>query len=418
MSQVSEDDPGSLRLAQWLHQQEAHYQFVVYEADRTWSPWTQRAIRHADQVVIFATADSNPKPGEIEEKMDTLWIAGRAPQRSLVLIHPAGTSEPHGTSQWLKPRNISGHFHVRGRSPAHYARLARILAGRAIALVLGGGGARGYAHIGFLRAMEETGIPIDIVGGTSMGGILGGMVAMQFDSQKICAASKQYISNSFDYTLPIASLISGKKIHSSLESVFGECRIEDLWLPYFCVAANLTQADQIVHRRGPVAEAIRSSISLPGVMLPCYHDGDLLVDGGVLNNLPVNVMRSVFKGNTVIAVDVEPKRDLIVNTEFATDISGWALLMNRLNPFKKTVRVPSILNVLFRSATLASVYSSKRLLEQDPPDLYIQLTVGAWGTLAFDAVDDIAARGYEVSFPILQTWLPKQKGLPISSGTA
>lgn len=418
MSQVSEDDPGSLRLAQWLHQQEAHYQFVVYEADRTWSPWTQRAIRHADQVVIFATADSNPKPGEIEEKMDALWITGRAPQRSLVLIHPAGTSEPHGTSQWLEPRNISGHFHVRSHSPAHYARLARILAGRAIALVLGGGGARGYAHVGLLRAMEETGIPIDIVGGTSIGAILGGMVAMQLDSQKILAACKQYISNAFDYTLPIASLIAGKKIHSSLDSVFGERRIEDLWLPYFCVAANLTQADQIVHRRGPVAEAIRSSISLPGVMLPCYHDGDLLVDGGVLNNLPVNVMRSVFKGNTVIAVDVEPKRDLIVNTEFATGISGWALLMNRLNPFKKTVKIPSILNVLFRSATLASVYSSKRLLEQDPPDLYIQLPVGAWGTLAFDAVDDIAARGYEASFQILQTWLPKQKGLPISSVTA
>jgi predicted acylesterase/phospholipase RssA/CRP-like cAMP-binding protein len=418
MSQVSEDDPGSLRLAQWLQQQEAHYQFVVYEADRTWSPWTQRAIRHADQVVIFATANSNPKPGEIEEKMDALWITGRAPQRSLVLIHPAGTSEPHGTSQWLEPRNIGGHFHVRAHSPAHYARLARILAGRGIALVLGGGGARGYAHIGLLRAMEETGIPIDIVGGTSIGAILGGMVAMQFDSQKIQAACKQYISNSFDYTLPIASLIKGKKIQSSLESVFGERRIEDLWLPYFCVATNLTQADQIVHRRGPAAEAIRSSISLPGVMLPCYHDGDLLVDGGVLNNLPVNVMRSVFKGNTVIAVDVEPKRDLIANTEFAAEISGWALLMNRLNPFKKTVRVPSILNVLFRSATLASVYSSNRLLEQDPPDLYIQLPVGAWGTLAFDAVDDIAARGYEVSFPILQTWLLKQNGLPISSGTA
>ncbi|MGH8711398.1 MAG: patatin-like phospholipase family protein, partial [Burkholderiales bacterium] len=399
-------------------QQEAHYQFVVYEADQTWSPWTQRAIRHADQVVIFATANSNPKPGEIEEKMDALWITGRAPQRSLVLIHPAGTSEPHGTSQWLEPRNISGHFHVRPHSPAEYARLARILAGRAIALVLGGGGARGYAHVGLLRAIEETGIPIDIVGGTSIGSIIGGMVALQFDSQKIYAACKQYISNAFDYTLPIASLIKGEKIRSGLESVFGERRIEDLWLPYFCVATNLTQADQVIQRRGPVAEAIRSSISLPGVMLPCYHDGDILVDGGLLNNLPVNVMRSVFKGNTVIAVDVEPKRDLIANTKFAAEISGWALLMNRLNPFKKTVKVPSILYVLFRSATLSSVYSNKRLLELDPPDLYIQLPVGTWGTLAFDAVDDIAARGYEASFPILQTWLPKQNGLPISSGTA
>lgn len=417
MSQVSEDDPGSLRLAQWLHQQEAHYQFVVYEADRTWSPWTQRAIRHADQVVIFASANSNPKPGEIEEKMDALWIIGRAPQRSLVLIHPAGTSEPHGTSQWLEPRNIGGHFHVRAHSPADHARLARILAGRGIALVLGGGGARGYAHIGLLRAMEETGIPIDIVGGTSMGAILGGLVAMQLDSQKIQAACKQYLKF-LDYTLPIASLIKGGKIRSLLESYYGERRIEDLWLPYFCVATNLTQADQVVHRRGPVAEAIRSSISLPGIMLPCYHDGDLLVDGGLLNNLPVNVMRSVFKGNTVIAVDVEPKRDLIVNTEFATEISGWALLMNRLNPFKKTVGVPPILNVLIRSATLSSVYSSNRLLELDPPDLYMQLPVGAWGTLAFDAIDDIVARGYEVSFPILQTWLPKQNGLPISSGTA
>ena len=148
-------------------------------------------------------------------------------------------------------------------------------------------------------------------------------------------------------------------------------------------------------------------MSLPGILLPCYHDGDFLVDGGLLNNLPVNVMRSVFKGNKVIAVDVEPKRDLTVNTEFATEISGWALLLNRLNPFKKTVEIPSILNALIRSATLASVYSSNRLLELDPPDLYMQLPVEAWGTLAFDAIDDIVDRGYEASFPRLQTWLPK-----------
>ncbi|HXZ96429.1 MAG TPA: patatin-like phospholipase family protein [Burkholderiales bacterium] len=418
MSQVLEDDPGSLRLAQWLNQQEAHYQYVVYEADRTWSPWTQRAIRHADQVVLVANANSNPKPADIEQKMDALWITERAPQRSLVLIHPAGTSEPHGTSQWLEARNIGGHFHVRAHSPADYARLARILAGKAVALVLGGGGARGFAHIGFLRAMEESGIPIDIVGGTSSGGMLGGMVAMQSNSQQIQAVCKQFVSKTFDYTLPIASLLKGGKIRSILESVLGNRRIEDLWLPYFCVATNLTQADQVIHRRGPVAEAVRSSISLPGIMLPCYHNGDLLVDGGLINNLPVNVMRSVFKGNLVIAVDVEPKKDLIVKTEFAPEISGWTLLMNRLNPFKKKIAVPSILTVLVRSATLASVYSGNRLLEQAPPDLYVQLPVGNWGTLAFDAIDDIVARGYEVSLPILHTWLLKQKGLQLSSASA
>lgn len=417
IAQVSKDDPGGLRLAQWLHQQETHYQFVVYEADRTWSPWTQRAIRHADQVVIFATANSDPGIGAIEEKMDALWIAGRAPQRSLVLIHPAGTSEPHGTSQWLAPRNIAGHYHVRAHSPADYARLARILTGKGIALVLGGGGARGYAHVGLVRAMEETGIPIDIVGGTSMGAIIGGLVAMQFDAQKMYAACKQYLKF-LDYTLPIASMIKGGKIRSLLESIFGERRIEDLWLPYFCVATNLTQADQVVHRRGSVAAAIRSSISIPGILLPCYHDGDLLVDGALLNNLPVNIMRSVFKGNTLIAVDVEAKRDLLVKTGFAADISGWALLMNRLNPFKKTLKLPSILSVLMRSATLASVYSSNRSLKRDPPDLYLHLPVEDWGTLAFDAFDDIVARGYEVSLPRLQMWLHELHGLPTSSEIA
>jgi NTE family protein/lysophospholipid hydrolase len=405
MSQVAEDDPGSLRLAQWLHQQEAQYQYVVYEADQTWSPWTQRAIRLADQVVIFATADSDSRPGKIEEKMDALWVTGRAPLRSLVLIHPADTTEPHGTFQWLAPRKINGHYHVRAHSPADYARLARTLAGKAIALVLGGGGARGYAHIGLVQAMEETGIPIDIVGGTSMGAILGGLVAMQYDSQKMHATCKQYIAAFFDYTLPMVSLIKGDKVRSSLESVFGERQIEDLWLPYFCVATNLTQADQVVHRRGSVAGAIRSSMSLPGILVPCFHNGDLLVDGGLVNNLPFDVMRSVFKGNKVIAVDVEPKKDLTVNTEFASEISGWALALKRLNPFRKTVEIPSILSVLIRSATLASVYASNRLIEQNPPDLYLHLPVEAWGTLAFDAIDDIVVRGYEVSLPRLQAWL-------------
>lgn len=253
--------------------------------------------------------------------------------------------------------------------------------------------------------MEETGIPIDIVGGTSMGAILGGLVAMQYDSQKMHATCKQYIAAFFDYTLPMVSLIKGDKVRSSLESVFGERQIEDLWLPYFCVATNLTQADQVVHRRGSVAGAIRSSMSLPGILVPCFHNGDLLVDGGLVNNLPFDVMRSVFKGNKVIAVDVEPKKDLTVNTEFASEISGWALALKRLNPFRKTVEIPSILSVLIRSATLASVYASNRLIEQNPPDLYLHLPVEAWGTLAFDAIDDIVVRGYEVSLPRLQAWL-------------
>lgn len=407
IAQVSKDDPGSLRLAQWLHQQEGQYQYVVYEADRNWSSWTQRAIRHADQVVIFAAANSDPRPGAIEEKMDALWISGRAPQRSLVLVHPADTSEPQGTSRWLTPRNISGHYHVRVHAPADYARLARILAGRGIALVLGGGGARGFAHIGLVRSMEETGIPIDIVGGTSMGAILAGMIAMQSDAQKMHTTCKHYASDLFDYTLPVASLISGNKIRLSLESFCGKRRIEDLWLPFFCVATNMTQADQVVHRRGSLIEAIRSSMSLPGIMLPCYHDGDLLIDGGVVNNLPVDVMHSVFKGSKVIAVDVEPKKDLTVNKAFATEISGWALLLNRLNPFGKKAEIPSILNVLVRTATLASVYTRNKSLEKDPPDLYIRLPVETWGLLEFNAIDDIVARGYETSLPILKKWLPE-----------
>lgn len=419
IAQVSKDDPGGLRLAQWLHQQEGQYQYVVYEADQTWSSWTQRAIRHADQVVIFAAADSDPRPGAIEVKMDALWITGRSPQRSLVLIQPDGTSEPHGTSQWLEPRKISGHFHVRSSSPDDYARLARILTGKGVALVLGGGGARGYAHIGLVQAMAESGIPIDIVSGTSMGAILAGLIAMQYDARKMREACKNYITGFFDYTLPLVSLIKGSRVRASLDSVFGERQIEDLWLPYFCVATNLTQADQVVHRHGSLAKAIRSSMSLPGILAPCFHNGDLLVDGGVVNNLPFDVMRSIFKGNKVIAVDVEPKQDLTVNTRFAPEISGWAVALSRLNPFgKPSEEIPSILSVLIRSATLASVYATNRLIAQNPPDLYLYLPVEAWGTLQFDAIDDIAARGYEAALPRLQTWLPELGGLPTSSGTA
>lgn len=409
ISHVTKENPASLRLAQWLQQQESKYQYVVYEADPTWSSWTERAIRHADQVVIFMSVESDPKLGEIEKKMLALWTSRRAPKLSLVFVHPAGTREPHGTSQWLTPRALrDAYFHVRSSSPDDYARLARILTGKAVALVLGGGGARGYAHIGLVKAMRESGIPIDIVGGTSMGAILAGLIAMQYDEQQMLEACKNYITGFFDYTLPLVSLIKGSKVRASLNSVFGERQIEDLWLPYFCVATNLTQADQVVHRHGSLAAAIRSSMSLPGILAPCFHEGDLLVDGGVVNNLPFDVMRSVFKGNKVIAVDVEPKQDLTVATGFAPDISGWALALSRLNPFRKSsVEIPSIVSVLIRSATLASVYATNRLISQNPPDLYLYLPVEAWGTLEFDAIDDIVARGYETSLSSLQTWLAK-----------
>jgi len=257
---------GAAHTSHWFSVIEASNDFVVYVAEPTVSNWTSLCVRQADALMLLARADN--APGE--------WaaLAGQrdettAPQRAeLVMLHE-GSITPGAAAQWLAKHTGIPHHHV--CAPEDVARIARLVTGQANGIVFSGGGARGFAHIGIVKALREAGIPMDLVGGTSMGAIMGGGVALGWSIEEMTERFRRSfvdVNPLRDYTLPIFSLVTGRKVSTLLHREFGDVTIEDLPLPYFCVSSNLTTGHSDVHRRGTLWRWLRASVAIPGVLPP------------------------------------------------------------------------------------------------------------------------------------------------------
>ncbi|MEE9279406.1 MAG: patatin-like phospholipase family protein, partial [Myxococcota bacterium] len=401
---ISAQDGGYIRLSEWLADEEAAHRFAVYEADPRWSSWTDRAVGQADRVLIVADTVSDPAPSEVEKRLEQRWAGGRAPRRGLVLLHEDDSAEPTGTAVWLRQRSLDAHYHVTRDSDRDFARLARTLTGRAVGLVLSGGGARGFAHVGVLRALETAGVPIDMVGGTSIGAILGAACALGLSSAELLAQSKRHFSSIFDPTLPLVSILKGHRITSEVNTAFGHRDIEDLRIPFFCVSTNLTRAVELVHDRGSLANAVRASLSLPGVLPPVSHGGDLLIDGGLLNNLPIDIMTRLSEGGPVIAVDVTPDVDLRAIADLTPELSGFKVLWRRINPFSPSLPVPYIISLLTRTTQVAGAVADRKRVRVSETDLYLKIPVDDLKLLDFGPIDEISNRGFDASIDKVKDW--------------
>ena len=392
--------------AAWLHEQESTYGFVVYESDPSPSPWSRLCVRRADHVVTVGVAGGDPSVTAIEGEI----AAGVDAPKHLVLLHADDTAAPVGTHAWLAARQVATHHHVRASRQADYDRVARFVTGRAVAVVLGGGGARGMAHIGAIRAIEELGIPIDMIGGTSSGAVIAGTAASGFSWGRMFAIARQRLVASgslLDFTIPLVSLVSGRRISMVLQQTFGNVRIEDLWLNYFCVSTNLSRARMVVHRDGPLWKAVRASVSLPGILPPVVDNGDLLVDGGVMNKLPVDVMRGLCNGGKLLAVSVSPTDDGPRGSEaFGEYMSGWSILRRRLNPFDARVRGPGIANILMCSTFVKSAQTQESLEQQ--ADRCVRIPPVPIGLFDFRSLDAIVEAGYRATIDQLRGWEPAQ----------
>jgi predicted acylesterase/phospholipase RssA/CRP-like cAMP-binding protein len=405
-AQTLQDDADNSRIAGWLSEQESNYRYVVYEADAELSHWTRRCIRQADRVLIVAQADADPAPGEIEAEMESMNATARA---ELVLLHPADARRPVGTRNWLSPRRVRAHHHVRLGDAHDLQRLVRRLTGHALGLVLGGGGARSYAHIGVYRALTEIGIHVDIVGGTSMGSLIGAGLAMDMDEPTMITLAQQFSSRKtlFDLTLPLVSFFASHKVTNVMRKLFEDTQIEDLWKPFFCVSSNLTRATPMVHRQGPVWQSVRASSAVPGIFSPILCEGDLLADGAMLDNLPIDVMHDVCQGGPIVAVNVSPEIDLVQDYAFGSGVSGWQVLLSRFNPLEKQVQVPSIFENILRSMSIADVHRVRSMLGL--VDLYVCPAVGHFGVLDFSRYSEIIEIGYHAARQAIEAW---QRTLP------
>ena len=316
-AQVTDDDPTAHHwLVNYLDELEGRYSLVFYEADPTPTEWTRRCLRQADEVLWLATASDPPELSATEQ----VCMSGPATRvrQTLVLLHPADAQWAEGTTRFLEKRpNVQRHHHVRAGRSRDVARLARFLSGNTVGLVLAGGGARGIAHIGIFRALEEAGIPVDVFGGTSIGSVLAACMASDWGWEKVYQENKrEFLSNpTSDFNLiPLVSLLAGRKLDRILAGSFGRRPIEELWVPFFCVSSNYTQACEQVHTRGELKRALLASMAIPGVFPPIVSGNDLLVDGGVFNNMPVDVMARTGV-RTILAVDLRPDDRAAPRTE-------------------------------------------------------------------------------------------------------
>uniref|UniRef100_A0A672U5I1 lysophospholipase n=1 Tax=Strigops habroptila TaxID=2489341 RepID=A0A672U5I1_STRHB len=421
------------RLTSWLGQQEDIHRIVLYQADSTLTPWTQRCIRQADCILIVGLGDQEPTVGELERMLENTAVRA---QKQLILLHKEDGPLPSRTVEWLNMRSwCSGHLHLHcprrvfskrsltkliemyericQKPPdrhSDFSRLARVLTGNAIALVLGGGGARGCSQVGVIRALIEAGIPVDMIGGTSIGAFMSALYAEErsYNQMRIKARQWAMVINSvfktiLDLTYPITSMFSGAAFNNSINNIFKDKQIEDLWIPYFAITTDITASAMRVHTDGSLWRYIRASMSLSGYMPPLCDpkDGHLLMDGGYINNLPADVARSTG-AKVVIAIDVG-SRDETDLTNYGDCLSGWWLLWKRWNPLAEKVKVLNMAEIQTRLAYVCCVRQLEMVKNSDYCE-YIRPPIDRYGTLEFGKFDEICEVGYQHGKTVFNVW--------------
>ena len=289
--------------------------------------WSDLCARQADRMLLVGTAESPHPP-----------VA--SPDGDLVILGPSSGEALRALLDAVQPR---AHHRLATTEPSDpgAGRLARRLVGRALGVVLSGGGARGFAHIGALAELEADGIEVDRYGGCSMGSFIAAMAAAGWspgDIRDRCDDELVRRSPFNDYTIPRVALIRSRKAARMFDRLFGDMTIEELAKPLFTVSADLLSSRLVIHRRGSLIEAVGASMSIPGLVPPLSRSGRLLVDGGVLNNLPIDSMADAAEG-PIVAVDVV--RRLEESTEDEPPL-------------------PSIMETLSRATVLGSVERAER----------------------------------------------------------
>jgi NTE family protein len=328
--------------AEWFNAVEAASDKVLYHADPGNSSWSKLCMRQADRVVLIASSE---RVASMPSGLDGRCQDRRQPL-DLVLLHN-GVGVGQTAQQWRDLLAFDLLCHVRRGNTGDVGRLARLLNGNAVGVVLGGGGARGFAHLGILRALREAQIPIDVIGGCSIGAVVGAGVALEWDDMEIRERLQRAFVDSNpinDYTLPYLSLVKGHKVARRLEEHFGGIRIEDMWRPFYCVSTNLTAGSLAVHRSGHLVNVLRASLSIPGLLPPVMIDGEAHVDGGMMNCLPVDVMSPMC--GAIIAADVANDPLRAPFPEMNETPSLWQLL--------RRSKIPPIVDLLVRAATINS----------------------------------------------------------------
>lgn len=405
VERLEADEPVSEALRYWLHDQEDEHRFVVYQCVTAATTWTDFAMRQSDIVVFVADALAESRPGQEELRLNAKASSSSA-RRMLVLLQPEASIPIKNTAQWLVNREIDFHLHVRADKPDDKSRVARIISGNALGLVLAGGAARGLAHLGVYKAMEELGITVDWIGGCSIGAIMGAVIANDWGFDKAVAMGRAAFVDGkpfSDYTIPVISLIRGRRMERLFKKYLDQ-QIEDLPIPFFCVSCNLDEGSLNTHQSGSLPSVLRASAALPGIIPPTIFDHRLTIDGSVLNNLPVDIMRQKPVGQ-VIAVDLSSSKSYVI--EYEKMPSPWAILRGRYLPFVRKYRLPGLMTLMLKATGMGTLARVRQLASQ--ADLLLNPPVRQFGMTEVKSFDRIIDAGYQYAESELKCWLKDRK---------
>lgn len=381
------------RTTEWLSRVERGTSALLYECDVERPMWMARCVRQSDRLIVVARANDGRRIRELVASIKAAHRGGLARRIELLVVHSRSTQLPAGTHEWAGLPEIQRVHHVRDGERNDYARVARHIMGKAIGVVLGGGGARGMAHIGVLAAVNDAGIPIDCICGTSFGAIVAAVAARGWSVEQMREAMSGVFAARlalYDPTIPISSLLAGKKLDHVMEELFGDTTIDDLWLPFFCVSTDLASAEPIVHDTGSLCQAVRASCSIPGMFPPVVADGRVLVDGGLMDNLPIDLFAGRF-AHSIVAVDVLPFGEPTLTHPKGPIVSRVHKLRERVH--RKRV-APPLFDLLMRATLVGSRFRQQTVAGRVKNLLYLKPPVASFGILHWGAHEELYAAGY------------------------
>jgi predicted acylesterase/phospholipase RssA/CRP-like cAMP-binding protein len=378
-----QEDEANASMMTLLGDIEGSHRYLVYAAGGETDSWARRCMRQADRILVVADAAAQPAITPMLERLRN--GSARVPV-DLVLLRPENAAAGDVLG-WRECTHATAHYFLRPGNAGDLAAMVRQLTGRGVGLVLGGGGARGFAHIGLLRALHELKIPVDLTGGASMGALFAALIASGHDYAQIAEIAREtFVEHNYlnDYMFPTVALIRGRKFVRRLHEIFGEQQIEQLRMPFFCVSTNLTRGAPVIHDRGPLYMWLACSMCVPGVAPPVAYRGELLVDGAVINSLPTDVMQAMRRG-PIVASDVSTEGDLRAPGIEGPDPEG---LLRWNAPAKR----PSLFSIIFRTATLTS--ESGVAGRAARADVYIRMPVTGVALFDWKKMDEVIERGY------------------------
>ncbi len=377
--------------AEWFSRVEDAHDFVLYVAEQDEPAWAALCARQVDRVFVVGNGLNAPP----NRPLPHAGVLDAQRRTDLILLRDPRMLRPANTAVWLDSIQPGRWFQCVEGDQSDADRMARVVTGSAVGVVMSGGGARAYAHIGALRALKEARVPIDFVGGSSMGAVIAAGPALGWTQEEL----EERIHKSFvesdplsDLAFPMLAMTRAKKVERLLLQAYGDIDLADLQRPFFAVSTNLTSGRIEVHRRGLMRQAIRASISIPGLLPPVVMNGQVLVDGAVLKNLPTEVMRQM-NGGPIIAVDMSEARG-VDPALIEHPPSIWRLIATGA-----WRRGPPIVSILMRSATLttdADIESSRAAT-----DILIQPTPDGLDIRDWKGFDVGVAAGYQATHEVL-----------------